>query len=630
MKRFSILVSALFSISALYSCGNQSSNSNTATPHQFDDPHTLSNYKQVQVSHLDLNLQVDFEQKMLQGIATWTLAPNRTSDTLVLDTDELQIDSVIYDSGKMADFYLAAPLPIHGSALYIPLDSNTEKVHIYYRVTHRDDDTFAALQWLEPEQTFNKKMPFFFTKSEPTMSRCWIPCQDLPSIRITYTAQVTVPKGMMAVMSATNPQNLSEDGHYSFEMKQPIPVYLVALAAGDLRFKAIDERTGVYAEPSMIQRAAEEFSEIPQMMQAAESLVGPYRWARYDVLVLPKGFPIGGMENPLLTFATPTIIAGDKSLVSLIAHELAHSWAGNQVTNATWNDLWINEGLTVYLERRIMEAIRGKDYADMLWAIGRQDLDYTLDRLGEQSELTKLKLNLKDISAQESFTDIAYEKGAHFIWALENTVGRQHLDSFLRYYYDKYAFQCVSTEMFIHEIEEKLLSLNSNWSDQLSYIEWIFNPGLPKNCPTPGNALFGKVDEQRKQFEQTKDINTLNTEQWSTHEWLHFIRHFSPAINAEVMSLLDKKFKLSYTHNSEIACAWYLKAIQNNYQPAFRPMENFLSQTGRGKFVEPLYEALAIHQPEMCDRIFESSKNNYHPNVRKTLISLIHEAKTSK
>lgn len=623
MKNFCTISAFVLSF-FLYSCDNDRHQSAAENSHpRIEDPHTLSNYQEVQVQHLDLDLQFDFKQKSMQGVATWTIAEGRQKDTLILDTDELAIDSVILDSGAKADFHLAAAVPIHGSALHIPLEKNTKKVSIHYRTEYKAEDTFAALQWLEPEQTFDKKMPFLFTKSEPNMTRCWIPSQDLPSVRITYTAKVKVPEGMLALMSASNPQKKTTDGVYYFEMKQSIPIYLVALAAGNLDFQAIDERIGVYAEPSLLEKSAEEFSETPEMMRAAEALVGPYRWARYDIIVLPKGFPIGGMENPLLTFVTPTIVAGDKSLVSLIAHELAHSWAGNQVTNASWNDLWVNEGLTVYLERRIMEAIRGKDYADMLWTLGRQDLDWTIERLGAKSDLTKLKLNLKDHSPLESFTDIAYEKGAHFIWALEQTVGRSVLDSFLRNYYDKYAFQSVSTEMFIDEMESNLFSKNDAWSDQLGYIEWIFNPGLPKNCPKAGQKLFSLVDEQRSKYEESKNLSELKTEEWSTHEWLHFLRNLSTTITTADMAALDAQYKLSRTGNSEIACAWYLQAIPKNYKAAFEPMKTFLMQTGRGKFLEPLYEALRNHQPKLAEEIFEQGKNNYHPNVRRTIANIL-------
>ncbi|MBX9449727.1 MAG: M1 family metallopeptidase [Taibaiella sp.] len=565
------------------------------------------------------------KKKRIKGAATWTFDRISDADTLVLDTDELNIDSVISDNGKKTEFLVMPAVPMQGAALKIPISPGSRSATIYYSTQYNEADTFAALQWLEPSQTFGKKQPYLFTKSEPTMSRCWIPCQDLPSVKITYTADITVPKGLMALMSAANPQEKNPEGRYHFEMKQPVPVYLVAMAVGDIEFKAIDEQTGVYTEPSMLDKCQSELQELPAMMQSAQKLIGPYQWERYDVLVLPLGFPIGGMENPRLTFSTPTIIAGDRSLVALIAHELAHSWSGNQVTNATWDDLWINEGFTVYFERRIMEDIRGKEYADMLWTIGKQDLDYSIQKLGAKSGMTKLKLNLEHMSPLESFSDVAYEKGAYFLWSVEQTVGRPAFDSFLRYYFDKYAFKSVSTEKFIEELEDQLLSKNKKWGEQVNYIEWIFNPGIPANCPQPGNVRFGAVDQQRAAFEASKNVADLNTGEWSTHEWLHFLRNLSSQVTAVDMRALDQEFRITGTGNSEIACAWYQQAIRKNYTQAYGALEKFLINTGREKFLEPLYEELVQNRATqgLAAKIFEKAKNNYHPIVRQNMYLIV-------
>ncbi len=597
----------------------------SSKPVEVTDHHTLSNYKDIKIKHLDLDLTVDFAQKSIQAMAAWQFENIAGTDSLVLDTDELQVDSVLLDDGSKANFVLATAVPMNGSALKIAIKKTTQSVKIFYKVLYNEADTFAALQWLEPAQTFGKKHPFLFTKSEPTMSRCWIPAQDLPAVKFTYNATVHVPKGLMALMSASNPQEKTADGVYHFEMKQPIPVYLLALAVGDIAFRSIDGRTGVYAEPVMVEKCQNELSEMPQMLTAAEQIIGPYQWERYDVLILPLGFPIGGMENPRLTFSTPTIIAGDKSLVALIAHELAHSWSGNEVTNATWNDLWLNEGFTVYFERRIMEAIRGKDYADMLWTIGRQDLDYTLEKLGPKNEMTKLALNLDKVSPLESFSDIAYEKGAHFLWLIEKTVGRVQMDSFIQAYVRKYSFKSVSTKNFIEDLEEQLLSKNPTWRQGVNYIEWVFNPGLPANCPVPGKLKFGAVDSHRILFESQRDVLVLQTQEWSTHEWLHFLRNLSEQLQAKDLAALDKKFKLTQIKNSEIACAWFVQCIKHQYTSAFPAMEHFLINTGREKFLEPLYLEM-MKQPTtqtLAKQIFEKGKNNYHPNVRKNMRAIV-------
>ncbi|MBL0317256.1 MAG: hypothetical protein IPP69_16430 [Flavobacteriales bacterium] len=299
-------------------------------------------------------------------------------------------------------------------------------------IDYKTSPDAEALLWVEGEK------PFLFTQSQAILARTWVPCQDSPGVRITYNADVTVPSDLMALMSAENPQQKSSDGKYHFKMDQPIPSYLMALAVGDVVFREIGPRTGVYAIPSLADAAANEFSDMQKMVDEAEKLYGSYVWGRYDLLILPPAFPFGGMENPKLTFATPTIIAGDKSLVSLVAHELAHSWSGNLVTNSTWDDFWLNEGFTVYFEQRIMEAVYGRERSEMLATLSRQDLDATIADIStsEHPEDSKLKLALEGRSPDDGMTDIAYNKGYFFLRLIEETVGRERFDKFLKVFYN--------------------------------------------------------------------------------------------------------------------------------------------------------------------------------------------------
>ena len=244
-------------------------------------------------------------------------------------------------------------------------------------------------------------------------------------------------------MSASNPQIKNETGSYHFEMKQPIPSYLLALAVGDVEFKRVSNRAGIYAERTVLDSAVWEFADLEKMIHGAEELYGAYLWERYDVLVLPPSFPFGGMENPRLTFATPSILAGDRSLTSLIAHELAHSWSGNLVTNRTWNDFWLNEGFTVYFEHRIMEKLYGRDYAEMLALLSLQDLRETIQSLKDENLYadTKLKLDLAGRNPDDGVTDIAYNKGYFFLRLFEERYGRERFDSFLKHYFSSNAFK---------------------------------------------------------------------------------------------------------------------------------------------------------------------------------------------
>ena len=402
------------------------------------DQYTYAQPNEAVVTHLDLDIKVNFASKKISGRASYQINNKTGTDKIFFDTKNIDIESVtIGEEETTTDFALVGYKEFLGRKLEISVLPGTEVVNIYYST--RPDA--IALQWLNPQQTVEKNHPYLYTQSEPTYARSWIPTQDSPGIRFTYSARVEVPKELMVVMSASNPQEKNTEGIYQFEMDQPIPAYLLAMAVGDFTFKSTGPRSGVYAEASVVDAAAEEFGELEEMMDAVENLYGPYRWERYDLIVLPPSFPFGGMENPRITFATPTIIAGDRSLVSVVAHELAHSWSGNLVTGATWNDFWINEGFTVYLERRIMEELYGASYTKMLRLIGYQDLEATIEMMGATSPDTHLKLQLNGRDPDEALADIAYEKGALFLQVIEEAVGRDKWDNYLKSYFDKFAFQ---------------------------------------------------------------------------------------------------------------------------------------------------------------------------------------------
>ncbi len=581
------------------------------------DHHSFAKPKEAQTKHLSLSLKVDFDQRILSGKASFTI-DNQQATRLILDSRDLQIEKVsLGEAETPTSFTLSKAEVFLGQALTIKIEKNTKLVHVYYQTKA---DGAAALDWLQPQQTAGKKHPFLFTQGQAILTRTWIPCQDSPGIRITYDAQIEVPKDLLAVMSASNPQRKNEEGIYKFEMKQAIPPYLIALSVGDLVFGEVGARTGIYAEPSMLEKAVYEFGDMEKMLVKAESLYGKYLWERYDVIVLPPSFPFGGMENPRLTFATPTIIAGDRSLTSLIAHELAHSWSGNLVTNATWNDFWLNEGFTVYFERRIMEELYGKDYANMLALLGYQDLENDVAELDKKD--THLKLDLKGRDPDDGMTDIAYEKGAFFLLLLEQQVGREKFDAFLKSYFNTYQFKTISTTTFIKYLKENLLEPNQVTID---IDEWIFGPGIPANCPKIESDKFALVDQQVKLASGGAPAKTLNTTDWSTHEWLHFIRHLPKNMAKEKMKNLDQHYKFSRSGNSEILAAWFETSIKNGYGKTLLPeIEAFLVKVGRRKFLTPLYGALKeSNQLEVARKIYAKAKPNYHAVSTQTLDELL-------
>ncbi|MEM7038461.1 MAG: M1 family metallopeptidase, partial [Bacteroidota bacterium] len=580
---------------------------------KIDDPHSFAMPGEAAALHLDLLADVNFDQKQITGTASYVIENRAGTDKIIFDTRELDILRVTAGDNQMdtLTFTMGEPEGYLGSPLMIDITPTTSKVNIEFATR----PGAAALQWLDPVQTAGKKHPFLFTQSQAILARTWLPCQDGPGMRFTYKATITVPNDLMALMSASNPTKKSGDGVYEFEMRQPIPAYLMALAVGDLEFREIGGQTGVYAEPSMLKKAHHEFGDMQKMLEAAEKLYGKYSWDRYDVIVLPPSFPFGGMENPRLTFATPTILAGDRSLTALIAHELAHSWSGNLVTNANWNDFWLNEGFTVYFERRIMEALYGESYANMLALLGYQDLESTIDELGPGDPDTKLKLALKGRDPDDGMTDIAYEKGNFLLVTMEKAVGREKFDAFLRQYFKVNAFKSMTTEAFVAYVKRELIGDNAELAAKIDLDTWIYGPGLPEGFEPPVSDRFEKVDAQRDLWWTGTDPGLLEgTDDWTTHEWLHFIRKLPAEMNKEQMAALDKVFKFTDSGNSEIQAAWYEHVIRNGYSDGYKALEKFLTSVGRRKFLKPLYKALS-ETPEglaMAKEIYGQARPNYH------------------
>ena len=587
------------------------------TPKYVDEPHSYAQPNTSVIKHLDLDIVVDFENKIIDGSASYNIE-STTASEIVFDTKFLDIISTEAD-GKSVVFELGTFDKQLGQALHIPISEATKKVTIHYKTT----DKTEALQWLSPRQTADKTQPFLFTQGQAILTRTWIPIQDSPQIRITYNAKVVVPKALLAVMSAENPKEKTADGVYTFNMKQAISPYLIALAVGDLEYKAVSNRTGVYAEKSMVDQAHTEFSDMEKMVVAAENLYGTYDWDQFDVIVLPPSFPFGGMENPRLTFATPTVIAGDKSLTSLIAHELAHSWSGNLVTNATWNDFWLNEGFTVYFEIRIMEALYGKDRANMIALIGRQDLEEEVAGFKDEPDMTKLKLDLSDKNPDDGMNSIAYDKGYLFLRTLEDTVGREKFDVFLKNYFKTNAFSTVTTESFVDYLNSNLLEPNNI---TFNAHEWIYQPGIPDNQSIIVSNKFDNAENTLHSFLDTKTVDVTKTKDWTTQEWVHFIRNFPTTITTDDLSLLDTAFNFTDATNSHIAMVWYEQAITHNYHghAIDQKIENFLIRVGRRWYVSTLFKA--FKNAGMVDEalvIYEKSRLNYHSVTTHTIDALL-------
>ncbi len=593
---------------------NKTENQNSKNMSTAIDIHTFAKPDESIMTHISLDLNVNFEEKILSGKAMIDIKNAQNATSFWFDSKSLQIEKITLDDKEIATTFKQNEPKAHvGTGVQIQIKPETKKINVYYKT----DKSAAALQWLSPIQTAGKKQPFLFTQSQAILARSWVPCQDSPGIRFSYDAKITVPKGLMALMSAANPEKTSENGVYTFKMAQKIPAYLLALSVGELEYKKYDEISGVYAEPVMLEKSFKEFEDLPKMIKAAEELYGKYAWEKYDILLLPPSFPFGGMENPRLTFATPTILAGDKSLTSLIAHELAHSWSGNLVTNATWNDFWLNEGFTVYFERRIMEKIQGKSYAKMLEFLGFQDLEKTLISLKDKPKDTHLKLDLTDRDPDDGVTEIAYEKGYFFLRMIEDVVGREKMDNFIKNYFQTNAFQTMNTESFIEYLQKNLPE-----TAKIDLKEWIYAPNLPKNCPKVSSDRFENMDKELTKFKENKEINI--SKDISSHEWLYFVRGLGEKLTLEQMENLDKKYQFTSSNNAEILTAWLGLSIRSEYKKAYPKLESFLNEVGRRKFLMSLYTSLMkSNQKDFAKQIYQKSRPNYHAVATSSLDELI-------
>jgi leukotriene-A4 hydrolase len=590
------------------------------------DYHSFADPAAFRVKHLDLDLTVSFEDQRLSGVVDLTITRlSKQAAKLTLDTRDLVIRQVwwIRSPGKLQPlrFTLGARDAMLGAPLSIDLPPAVDAAELAVRISYQTRPEASGLQWVAPALTADKTHPFLFTQSQAIHARSWIPLQDSPQVRTTYTATVRVPKGMRAVMSAQNVNEdaaaLAPDGVYKFSMPQAIPSYLIALGVGKLEFRATGPRTGVYAESSIVAAAAHEFAETEQMIQVCEKMFGAYRWGRYDLLILPPSFPFGGMENPRLSFITPTVIAGDRSQTALIAHELAHSWSGNLVTNATWRDLWLNEGFTVYLQGRIMRAVYGDRRQAMEEVLALAELREDLAAHPPADEV--LAIDLRGRDPDDVFTRVPYVKGALFVTWLGSRFGTEAVDAFLHAYFDHFQFQSISTEQFRAYLEANLLTKKPRAVSAAEIDEWLLHPGLPAFAVLPSSDAFELVDRARSEWlagrRAAADLPPKDGEKWTTHEWVHFLDGLPKQGVAAKLAELDAAHALSATRNNEIAFSWLRLAIANDYAAAYPRLERYLTGIGRRKLIRPLYEEL-MKTPAGAERaraIYAQARPNYHP-----------------
>jgi leukotriene-A4 hydrolase len=576
------------------------------------DPHSYTDDRQPQTESIALRARIDFAERVLHGDVT--LAFREVADgRLDLDTRDLTIDSVADPEGRALPFVVHPAEPILGARLAIELAGPTRAVRIRYRTS----PDASALQWLEPAQTAGGTHPYLFSQCQAIHARSVVPLQDTPRLRIRYRAELEIPKSLVAVMAAAH-RGRVERGDVAletFEMPQPIPPYLLALAVGNLASRDLSARSRVWAEPEMLERAAYEFAGVEHMIVAAEAMFGPYDWERFDILTMPPSFPYGGMENPRLTFLTPTLIAGDRSLVNVLAHELAHSWTGNLVTNANAEHFWLNEGFTVYAERRIIEALDGPDAAELDAALGRRELDAAVERFADQPGLTRLRTQLAGIDPDEAFSQVPYEKGYFFLRTLEHAAGRDAFGRWLRSYLEAFRFGAITTDDFIAHFEHALPGVLA----KVDAATWLDGEGVPASTPTPRSDRLAAIAAIGASVPEREA-----TARWSPVEWQLYLDAI-PRPAPEQCALLDERFQLTASTNYEVLVAWLTLALRSGHLAVLAKTEQVLGQVGRMKYLRPLYSALAADPRTRDDarRIFERNRASYHPIGRQLVEGLL-------
>jgi len=585
------------------------------------DPNSFSRPDEAKVVDIFLQLVIDFNKKVLHGAVTLTVERKKESVThLILDSRDLDIQKVTNEEGGENLEFNVGPEGYVGSKLEIrlPIQGIRLKIKIEYSTSEKS----TALQWLPKEQTAGKTHPYLFSQCQAIHCRSMVPCQDTPSVKAPYSAEITAPKDFTVLMSGImqgEPKEINGNKVYKFLQKVPIQSYLIAIAAGRIESRKIGPRSHVWSEKEYVDKAAYEFAETETMLQKAEELCGPYVWGIYDILVLPPSFPYGGMENPCLTFATPTLLAGDRSLADVIAHEIAHSWTGNMVTNTNFEHFWLNEGFTVFTERKIASKMgKGEQTRGFSAINGWKDLKEEIDNQGENNPLTALVVNLDGVDPDDAFSVVPYEKGSTFLWYLEDTVGGPDIfEPFLRAYYEKFKYQSIDSyqfkEFFLGYFSEKDLS-EINWD------QWFNTPGMPKYKPNFDESLAKVCIELRERWvnwnvAEPCPFLSSDLENFSSGQKIEFLGQLleETPLSTEKVTKMEELYKFNAVNNSEIKFRWIRLGLRCKWEDAIPLAIQMVSEQGRMKFLRPIYRDLYNWEEkrEVAIQTFNSNKDGY-------------------
>ncbi|KAG0096967.1 Leukotriene A-4 hydrolase [Podila epicladia] len=604
------------------------------------DPTSQSNLDQVKTNHIHLDLAVNFAAKELVGSAELEIeAIADHVNTVVLDTSFIDVKAVSA-AGKSLQFALGTRHEKYGSALTIYLAAplakgEKSKILIQYATTKE----CTACQWLEPSQTVGKQHPYMFTQCQAIHARSLVPCQDSPSIKLTYSAHIHAP--LRAVMSAvsTGEENGAQDTTtFKFEQKTRIPSYLIALAVGNLEGREIGPRSTVWTEPEVLESAAWEFVDTENFIRTGEELLTPYDWGRYDLLVLPASFPYGGMENPCLTFVTPSLLAGDRSLVDVVAHEIAHSWMGNLVTTENWEHFWLNEGFTVFVERKILGRMKGKEHSEFSAILGYKALQESVTLYGDKHPFTALRPCLRGEDPDDAFSRVPYEKGFNLLYYLEKHLGGASVfEPYLRAHVQEFAGRSINTDewkAFLYAFMEKTFGQEKvDLLNKVDWTTWLSGTGMPpvdnkfddtlaKEC----TCLCKKWNEVRAQdaAEAAAEFSSKDLDNFSPTQKVVFLEKVSELepLSHPHLELMDSLYSLTAVRNNEIRFRWHIVCLKANYEKIYPEVVTFATTMGRMKFCRPLFRSLyqAKGGAELARKAFLEHRTFYHP-IAATMIT---------
>lgn len=591
------------------------------------DPNTLANYGDWGMKHTTINFRVNFEKQRLEGSVLLELESltNKESREIILDTNHLSISSIKIESPD-SEWVVKDRVEPYGAPLHVSVPNGVPQGDVVkLDITLETTEHCVGLQWMTPAQTGNKKHPYVYSQCQAILARSIFPCQDTPDVKSTFTFNITSPLPVVASgVPVPSDNNGDGDKLFHFEQKVPIPAYLFALASGDIATARIGKRSVVATGPEALADAKWEFeSSMDKFLEVAEKLVFDYQWGEYNVLVLPPSFAYGGMENPIFTFATPTIISGDRQNVDVIAHELSHSWSGNLVGCASWEHFWLNEGWTTYLERRIGAAIHGEPQFDFSAIIGWKALEDSVSLFGSNHEFTKLVINHKGIDPEDAFSSVPYEKGFHFLYYLDRLVGREHFDKFIPHYFKTWANKSLDS----FEFRKTFLDFfegygNAQIKEKIAQIPWedrFYKPGLP---PKPDfNTAY--VDECLALAEKwktddyqpsVKDVGSFTANQ--TLVFLQAVQNFPKPLSVERSHLLGTTYNISSSKNVELKSAYYVISLKAGDKQELPGIVELLGSVGRMKFVRPLYRKLNELDRDLAVKTFKDNKD-FYPSTTK-------------